>query len=244
MLVAKRSPQLLLGEFHYFTARCFKQLKKDLPHSTIKDATLLIPMVRQIKSEQEIFYMKQAARIVEKAMQTAIDAIEVGVREGDATAKVYYAQISGTEEYAGDYTAIAPIMPSTERTSTAHLTWTDRRYERGDIIFLELAGSKHKYHAPLSRTVCIGRPPKELDEISKVVINGLYKTLDFIKPGITCEEVEARWRESISGSKVVKESRVGYFYGLNYPPDWGEHTASLGPGDKTILKPNMTLYSG
>ncbi len=31
--------------------------------------------------------------------------------------------------------------------------------------------------------------------------------------------------------------------GLNYPPDWGgEHTASLRPGDKTVLKPNMTFH--
>jgi Xaa-Pro dipeptidase len=30
--------------------------------------------------------------------------------------------------------------------------------------------------------------------------------------------------------------------GLNYPPDWGEHTASLRPGDKTTLAPNMTFH--
>lgn len=245
ILKEKRHHKMNIGvemDNYYFTAKCLEQLKEDLPLSTIKDATLLIPMVRVIKSEQEIFYMKQAARIVERAMQTAIDAIEAGVREGDVAAKVYYSQISGTNEYTGDYTAIAPIIPSAERTSSAHLTWTDRRYQKGDIVFLELAGSKHKYHAPLSRTLCIGEPPKELEETAKVVIDGLNQTLDFIKPGITCEEIEARWRASISGSKVVKESRVGYSYGLNYPPDWGEHTASLRPGDRTILKPNMTLH--
>jgi ectoine hydrolase len=30
--------------------------------------------------------------------------------------------------------------------------------------------------------------------------------------------------------------------GLNYPPDWGEHTASLRPGDKTVLAPGMTFH--
>jgi Xaa-Pro dipeptidase len=30
--------------------------------------------------------------------------------------------------------------------------------------------------------------------------------------------------------------------GLNYPPDWGEHTASLRPGDQTVLAPNMTFH--
>jgi len=227
---------------YYFTPRCLNSIKNNLNQVKIKDANQLVPLVRQIKSSQELKYMHMAAEIVEKTMQQAIDIIEPGVREGDAAAEVFKAQISGTKEFTGDYTAIAPIMPSAERTSTAHLTWTDRKYQKGDVVLLELAGSKYKYHAPLSRTVYIGNVPENLAEISKVVVDGLNKTLAFIKPGITCEEVEAKWRESISGSKVVKESRVGYAYGLNYPPDWGEHTASLRPGDKTILQPGMTFH--
>ena len=227
---------------YYFTPRALNSIQNNLPNANIKDANRLVPLVRQIKSEQELNYMKMASRIVEKTMQTAIDVIDEGVREGDAAGKVYQAQISGTKEFTGDYTAIAPIMPSAERTSTAHLTWTDRKYQKGDVVLLELAGSKYKYHAPLSRTLYIGNPPEDLSDIAKVVVDGLNKTLDFIKPGITCEEVEEKWRESIAGSKVVKESRVGYSYGLNYPPDWGEHTASLRPGDKTILKPGMTFH--
>ena len=227
---------------YYFTPKSYNILQKELDKVDFQDANRLIPLVRQIKSSQELEYMKMAARIVENTMQTAIDNIEKGIREGDAAAKVYEAQIRGTEDFTGDYTAIAPIMPSGERTSTAHLTWTDRKYQNGDVVLLELAGSKHKYHAPLSRTLYIGEPPEDLKNIAKTVVEGLNKTLEFIKPGVSCEEVEEKWRESISGSKVVKESRVGYSYGLNYPPDWGEHTASLRPGDKTILREGMTFH--
>lgn len=227
---------------YYFNPRAYKVLGESLPGIRIKDTTRLVPLVRQIKSTQEIEYMKDAARIVENVMETAIDHIKPGVREGDAAAEVYKAQIQGTESFTGDYTAIAPIMPSGERTSTAHLTWTDRSYQKDDVVLLELAGARFKYHCPLSRTVYLGDPPQELRDIAKVVIEGVNKTLDYIEPGKTCEEVEEFWRQSISGSRVVKESRVGYAFGLNYPPDWGEHTASLRPGDKTILKPGMTFH--
>jgi Xaa-Pro dipeptidase len=54
--------------------------------------------------------------------------------------------------------------------------------------------------------------------------------------------VEERWRRAIAHTGLVKPSRVGYSFGLNYVPDWGEHTISLRPGDKTVLKPNMTLH--
>lgn len=49
-------------------------------------------------------------------------------------------------------------------------------------------------------------------------------------------------REHIAKKGLTKEFRIGYAMGLNYPPDWGEHTASLRPGDPTILEPNMTFH--
>jgi Xaa-Pro dipeptidase len=134
-------------------------------------------------------------------------------------------------------------MPSAERTSTAHLTFDpDRQYHQNDVVLLELSGARHRYHAPLSRTVYLGEPPQDLQKIADDVVTGLQETLTFIKPGVTAEEVEERWRKAIAHTGLVKPSRVGYSFGLNYVPDWGEHTISLRPGDKTVLKPNMTLH--
>ena len=59
---------------------------------------------------------------------------------------------------------------------------------------------------------------------------------------MTAEEVEAKWRQSIAGTGINKPSRVGYSFGLNYPPDWGEQTLSLRPGDSTILQPGMCIH--
>ncbi len=227
---------------YYFTGQSLDQLRANLPNARILNAYLLVNWIRVVKSGKEIDYMRMAARIVEKVMQAAIAAIEAGAREGDAAGKVVQAQISGTSEFTGDYSAIMPIMPSGIRTSTAHLSWVDRSYETGDMVLLELSGCKYRYHAPLSRTVMIGPPPGELEDIAKAVVEGLNQVLDFIKAGVTAEEVEAKWRAAIAGSTVVKESRIGYSYGLNYPPDWGEHTVSLRPGDKSVLKPDMTIH--
>lgn len=227
---------------YYFTGKCLESLIENLPEAEIKNANLLVNWVRLAKSPAEIGYMRQAAKIVEKVMQTAVDTIDVGVREGDAAAEVLKAQLSGTPEFTGDYASIMPIMPSGIRTSTAHLSWVDRKYEKGDLVLLELAGNKHRYHAPLSRTLIIGQAPSELTDVAKGVIDGLNKVIDFIRPGVTGEEVEACWRQAISGTKLVKESRMGYAYGCNYPPDWGEHTVSLRPGDKNVFKPGMTIH--
>ncbi|MDR0355906.1 MAG: M24 family metallopeptidase [Deltaproteobacteria bacterium] len=237
----KRSLGVELDNY-YFSGQCLESLTENLPLASIMNANLLVNWVRLIKSPAEIGYMKMAAKIVEKVMAKAAEVIDAGVREGDAAGEVVKAQLCGTPEFTGDYASIMPIMPSGIRTSTAHLSWVDRKYETGDLVLLELAGNKHRYHAPLSRTLIVGKAPTALEEVAKGVIGGLEAVLDFIKPGVTGEEVEGCWRNAISGTKVVKESRMGYAFGLNYPPDWGEHTVSLRPGDKNVLEPGATIH--
>jgi ectoine hydrolase len=228
---------------YWFNARMYTVLLEELPRAKLMDGNNLVNWIRAVKSPAEIEYMQQAARICEKVMQTAIDEIDVGIREKDVAAKVCAAQIAGTDEFGGSSPAIFPIMPSAERTATAHLTFDpDRRYQKDDVVLLELCGARHRYHAPLARTVYLGVPPADLRKTADGVVDGLRETLASIQPGITAEEVEARWREAIAHTGVVKPSRVGYAYGLNYVPDWGEHTISLRPGDKTILKEGMTLH--
>jgi len=197
---------------YYFTACCYEHLLKGLPLAKIRDGELIINWLRVIKSNKEIDYIKMAGKILENVMKTAVDLIESGVREGDVAAQVYKTMIAGTPEFSGDYSAIIPIIPSGRRTTTAHLSWTDRKYLKNEIVLLELSRCKHRYHAPLARTVITGTPSRELDNISKTVIHGLNTVVDFIKPGIQAQDIEAKWRDSISGSRGVKESRIGYSF--------------------------------
>jgi Xaa-Pro dipeptidase len=228
---------------YWFNARMYVTLSEELPQAVLTDGTNLVNWIKTVKSPGEIEYMRQAALICKQVMQTAIDEIEPGVWEKDVAAKVSAAQIAGTDEFGGSSPAIFPIMPSAERTSSAHLTFDpDRKYQKNDVVLLELCGARHRYHAPLSRTVYLGAPPEDLQKTADGVVRGLQETLTRIQPGVTAEEVEECWRNAIAHSGVVKPSRVGYSYGLNYVPDWGEHTVSLRPGDKTILEPGMTLH--
>jgi len=227
---------------YYFTALTFESLKKSLPDATFKDATLLVNHVRMVKSEQEISYIKNASRIVELGMTKAVQSIAEGVRECDVVGEIYKSLISGTPEFGGDYPSIVPMLPSGEHTCTPHLTWSDKRYKNNDLVIIELAGCYKRYHSPMARTVSIGPQDQKVNDLSKVVVEGLNEALEFAKPGVTCEEVEDVWRKTVARHGIIKDSRIGYSTGLNYPPDWGEHTASLRQGDKTVLKPNMVFH--
>ncbi|WP_312910899.1 M24 family metallopeptidase [Natronosalvus caseinilyticus] len=226
----------------YFTAKSYTRLQGNLPEATFEDATLLVGWVRIKKSEQELEYMRQAARISENAMQAGLDAIAEGVPEYEAAAAIYDALITGTGTYGGDYPAIVPLMPSGDHTDTPHLTWTDRPFEDGDPVIIELSGCRHRYHSPLARTTFVGDPPEELERTADIVVEGIEAALDAVEPGVTCEAVEKAWRDTIAQYGLEKEDRIGYSMGLGYPPDWGEHTASIRPGDETVLEEDMTFH--
>lgn len=227
---------------YYYTAKCQESLERNLPNCKFIDATSLVNWIKLIKSDLEIEYIKKAAIIAEKTMDAAFNSIDIGVRQNEAAANVCHAQIYGTEEFGGDYTSIVPLMPAGVRTSTPHLSWTDEPYKNGDTVLVEIAGNYKRYHCPISRTIVLGDAPQKVIDLASVVVQGIHDTLSIVKPGIACEDIERTWAKSIAKSGFIKDSRVGYSFGLNYPPDWGEHTVSLRPGDKTILEPNMTLH--
>ncbi|WP_321389888.1 M24 family metallopeptidase [uncultured Desulfuromusa sp.] len=227
----------------YFTHRAYLELEAKLPNAKFVDGNALVNWVRVIKSDREIEFMKIAGQIAENVMQTAVDSINVGVRECDAAAEIARSQYRGTAEHSGDYPAIVPLMMAGEKTKTPHLTWTEKKFAADEAVLLELSGVYRHYHTPIARTIFLGQnPPPIMTETAAVVTEGLAAALEIIKPGVVAEDVEARWREAIAHSSIVKESRLGYSIGINYPPDWGEHTISLRPGDKTVIQPGMALH--
>ncbi len=237
-----RRPIGLELDAYYFTAAAYLALQRLLPAAAWRDASLLVNWVRSVKSPAELTLMREAAAIAQYAMETALAVIEPGVQEADAAAQIFRAEIEGVEGLPGDYPAIVPLMPSMERTTASHLTWVDRIYQVGDVVNLELAGCRHRYHAPLARTLYLGTPPDDYRRLADIVLTGVDAALQAVRPGAVCEEVEAAWRRCLAASGYEKASRLGYAVGIGYPPDWGEHTMSLRAGDRTLLRPGMTFH--
>jgi ectoine hydrolase len=227
---------------YYFTPRAYHALRSSLPEARFVDAHELVNWVRAVKSDAELALMRTAGRIVERTMATAIDAVAPGVRQCDAVAAIYDAAVRGADGVGGDYPAIVPMLPTGAGAATPHLTWSDEPFKAGEATLLELAGCCRRYHCPMARTVFLGRPPRRLVDTAAATREGLEAALAAVRAGVRCEEVEAAWRQEIAKHGLEKSSRIGYSVGLGYPPDWGEHTMSLRPGDTTELEPGMTFH--
>ena len=227
---------------HYFTAYCYEKLKKNLPNAKIKDSERLVNWVRIIKSDQEIDFMKKAAVISENAMRTAMDIINPGVRQCDAVAEIQKTLFKGTKDYGGEYASIATLLPTGKGTSASHLTASDEKFVNGEATVVELSGTYKRYHAPMARTVNLGKPEQKKIDAMNATNEALEAGIGVSKPGNTANDVAEKFWEILDKYKIKKESRTGYSIGIGYPPDWGEHTLNISKGDKTILKPNICYH--
>ena len=227
---------------HYYTARAHRHLVTGLPEATVTDNRELVNWARLVKSPAELAYMREAGVLATRVMNQALANLAPGVRQKDVIADVYHTQISAVDGMYGDYTSICPLIQVAEATSTPHLTWTDAPLPNEGLVVMELGAARRHYHAPLTRTAHLGQAPQQIRKLASVIVEGGDRALEAARPGATCAEVEAVWQKVLNRDGYRKESRVGYSIGVGFPPDWGERTASLRPGDATVLEAGMCFH--
>jgi ectoine hydrolase len=229
---------------YWFTAAAFASLTQHLPNATFSNANALVNWERAVKSEAELNYMRQAGRIVGRMHERIFEKVEPGLRKCDLVAEIYDAALRYDPEIGagGDYPALVPLLPSGPDAAAPHLTWDDQPMRAGEGTFFEIAGVVHRYHCPLSRTVFLGKPTQTFLDAEKAVIEGMDAGLEAAKEGNLCEDVANAFFRVLKKYGITKDNRTGYPIGVSYPPDWGERTFSLRPGDKTVLRENMTLH--
>lgn len=229
---------------YWFSAAAFGSLQKHLPNAKFSDATALVNWQRAVKSTQELDYMRKAARIVERMHRTIFEKCEPGYRKCDLVADIYEASLRYDEKlgFGGDYAAIVPLLPSGADASAPHLTWDDQPMKVGEGTFFEIAGVYKRYHCPLSRTLFLGKPPQAFLDAEKAILEGMEVGLDAARAGNLCEDVANAFFAVLNKYGIIKDNRTGYPIGISYPPDWGERTMSLRPGDRTELEEGMTFH--
>jgi ectoine hydrolase len=228
---------------YWFSAKGYAALAAGLPDELV-DVTNLVNWLRGPKSPAELDRMRKAGKIVERMHQRIVDKVEPGMRKCDLVADIYDASLRFDPDwgFGGDYPAIVPLLPSGADAAAPHLTWDDKKMQTGEGTFFEIAGCFRRYHCPLSRTIFLGKPTQQFLDAEKAVLEGMEAGLEAAKAGNMCEDIAIAFFNVLQKYDIVKDNRTGYPIGLSYPPDWGERTCSLRPGDRTVLKPGMTFH--
>ena len=229
-------------ENYYYSAKAHEVLKANLPDAQLSDATALVNWQRLIKSDDEIGFIRKAAGISDKVMQTALERAEPGMRKNDLVADIVHAGITGVGDDWGDYPAIVPLTPSGLDATAAHLTWNGDKMKTGEATFFELSGCYRRYHAPLCRTIYLGTPPDEMRRTEAAQLEGITAGLDAARAGNRTCDIANAFMAIMSKHGIERQGRMGYPIGLSYPPDWGERSASIRSEDTTVLQAGMVFH--
>ena len=206
------------------------------------DFSDVIDKVRMVKSPLEMEYVRKAGKISTAMMKAASDTFAVGVSENEIAAEVNKAMCLA----GGDPPGFWPFIRSTPTMGMEHVTWRDRKLEKGDRLFVELSGAVKHYHAPMGRLFFLGDMPPQTQEISKVCIDAFKAVIGNLKEGTRAADVYEAWQAVVDEAGLSHYTRhhCGYMTGIGFPPGWvgGSMVVGLRRKSDLVLKEGMVFH--
>lgn len=142
------------------------------------------------KTKEEADSVRQAGRLLDRAMHAMIAAIHPGVTESELAAAACQPILQGGGRVNF---AIVGSTPMDDPALAFGNPWpSSRRIGDGDIIINELACGYNGFTVQLGTPICVGTPPDWIRRMfSEVVRPGFDAMAEQLKPGNTWEQVRA-----------------------------------------------------
>lgn len=216
----------------------YLRLREHLPRAEFVNASTLVAAERVVKSPEELAYQRQAAEMADYAMAVAMEALRPGITEAQLAGIIQQA----LGEVGSEQSAIPPLVQAGSRTSMGHALPRHRPILRGDLVLIEFAGVRYRYHAPILRTAFIGNPPEKLVEDYACVQEAHSAAIRSARAGVPATEPNRVANEILAkrGLDVHRLGRIGYSIGIAYAPTWLEPLVLSEP-DPAILEANMSF---
>ena len=219
-----------------------QRIYSGLDQATWCDFSDEIDKLRMVKSPLEMDYVRRAAKISTKMMEAAANTFAIGVRENEIAAEIYKAMCLA----GGDPPGFQPFVRSTPTLGMEHVTWSDRKLQKGDRLFIEMSGAAKHYHAPMGRMFFLGDMPKGTMEISKVCIDAFNSVIGSLKEGNRAADVYEEWQKVVDAAGLSHYTRhhCGYMVGIGFPPGWvgGSMVVGLRRYSDLVLKEGMVFH--
>ena len=216
---------------YFFTPRAYEALRARARDVAFADAQELVNWVRAVKSPAEIALMREAARIAERVMAPAIDAVEPGVRQCDAVAAIYDAQVRGADggrRRLSRDRADAPDRPG-HLDAAPDLERRPVRERRGDDP--RACGLRPALPLPDRAHRVPRRAAAQADRDGRGHRRGPGgRARRGAARAPPASEVEAAWREHIARHGLEKASRIGYSVGARLSARLGRAHDEPAPG--------------
>jgi len=159
-----------------------------------------IGLLRMCKSQDEYLLLKQNALIADEAVRRAMAAVRVGVTENHLAAIV-----RDTFSKAGAETLFT-MVASGPNGALPHYESGDRVLQDGDVVIIDIGGTRDGYCSDITRVAVVGEPPSDFAFVYETVERAVQAALRVAKPGVRAKDVD------IAARNVIRDAGFGEYF--------------------------------
>ncbi|TVR06244.1 MAG: aminopeptidase P family protein [Salinarimonadaceae bacterium] len=203
-----------------------------------REAAGIVRDLRLVKSEREIAYLREAARIADLSIDALVGELAIGRRENEIAAEIYRVIIAE----GGDAPTVPLNLVSGPRAAFSHGAPTHRRLERGDVGNAEYCVPFKRHTVSIGRQFVLGEPSSRLLECFAAVREAAAAMRAAIRDGApACAPHDAAVAVlEKAGLAAHRVHTTGYAVATSFPPATGDGL-QMSAGSRQILKAGMLL---
>ena len=210
----------------------FAKLTKALPVQCWVPLESSINDLRQVKTQEEIQYLKMAEEIGDRAFARLLPLLKPGMTELEAAAELEYLM---KQEGAEDL-SFNTIVASGLNSSMPHAIPGTKKFEKGDFITFDF-GCKYKgYCSDMTRTIFAGFVPQYVKPIYDLVLKNQIQVAENLKEGANIKLISKSVENDFKLNGFDMLHSIGHGVGLDiheYP--------FFGTRVDFLLKENMVV---
>ena len=195
-----------------------------------------VAQLRRIKSDEELDYLRAAAKIADAALSELVSWIKTGMTEAEIALQLeMLIRRSDAEGLAFDINVSTGPNTALNHYSPFHHPTT---LKAGDLLLFDFGANVHGYRSDMTRTFVVGGASDKARKIYETVLKSNCLAIDAVRAGMTGIDADTVARDYITEAGFGD----GFGHGLGHGIGLEVHEApSLSPLSKDTLETGMVV---
>jgi len=206
---------------------------------TLVDASDTVRLVRLVKSNLELDYVRQAGTLCDEMLEVSIEYTQ----PGNTVKSVYGAMMQVLMTGGGDPSASRWPMGAGESAVFCRYHTGDEIIQDNDQVIFEPAAAYRHYHACMMYNIVTGGLDPRHQAMHESCVDALESCQVLLRAGNTVGELYAAHANAFQrgGYTNAALAACGYSVGISYPPTWMDWPM-IWAENPHVLEPGMVFF--